>query len=168
MALSFKDPLLDFWVLRYYIQIITIQLGISQINVYLLLWSLLILLLKLLLSSFVSCMNRHKTMSHGCLRGIRLLHGPLSWIWFHQTYFGISEWSIDHARLGLNCPYYWLCYPSVSSQLDLWDVYSCEFLPVLHDWNNVCVSFECRQNNIVTCMIFLQFEYMSLIMLWYT
>lgn len=26
MALSFKDPLLDFWVLRYYIQIITIQL----------------------------------------------------------------------------------------------------------------------------------------------
>lgn len=37
-----------------------------------LLWSLLILLLKLLLSSFVSCMNRHKTMSHGCLRGIRL------------------------------------------------------------------------------------------------
>lgn len=52
--------------------------------------------------------------------------------------------------------------------LDLWDVYSCEFLPVLHDWNNVCVSFECRQNNIVTCMIFLQFEYMSLIMLWYT
>lgn len=133
-----------------------------------LLWSLLILLLKLLLSSFVSCMNRHKTMSHGCLRGIRLLHGPLSWIWFHQTYFGISEWSIDHARLGLNCPYYWVYHPSVSSQLDLWDVYSCEFLPVLHDWNNICVSFECRQNNIVTCMIFLQFEYMSLIMLWYT
>lgn len=116
----------------------------------------------------VSCMNRHKTVSHGCLRGIRLLHGPLSWIWFHQTYCRISEWSIDHARLGLNCLYYWLCYPSVSSQLDLWDVYSCEFLPVLHDWNNVCVSFECRQNNIVTCMIFLQFEYMSLIMLWYT